>query len=196
MAEVALMLIMISILSFSYESLMPMVVAALASLLGPLDDFVQRIVSRAELARMSHPFNAFKLFGKIGKSLINSTAEATVLIAKLKDVDAHTPLTTCLWRNLIDNVNELKCYDHFNLLLDNIDALAECVIVLLLSATNRLFILQLFPELIQRESGAIGVTHRSSGGNGRFVCRTQNQRSRLRTYGGLRATNRQDADAY
>lgn len=111
----------------SYESLMPMVIAALVSLLGPTDEIVQRIVNRSELARMRQPFNGFVLFGKIGKTLINSTAEATLLIAKLKDTETRQPIAACLWRNLIKNVNELKCYDMFNLMLDNLTALADCV---------------------------------------------------------------------
>lgn len=111
---------------------MPMVVVALASLLGPLDDFVQRIVNRSEMARVRQPFNGFELFGKAGKSLINSSAEATVLIAKFSDVESHRPITTCLWRNLLRNINELKCYDHFNLMLDNLEALIKCVSFLLI----------------------------------------------------------------
>lgn len=111
---------------------MPMVVVSLAALLGPLDEFVMRIVNRSELSRVRQPYNGFELFGKIGKTLVNSTAEATVLIAKIKDVESHRQITTCLWRNLLHNINALKCYDHFNLMLDNIEALINCVSVFFL----------------------------------------------------------------
>lgn len=146
---------------------MPMVVIALTSLLGPLDEFVQRIVNRLELSRVRHPFNGFELFAKIGKSLINSTAEATMMIAKLKDVDSHRPIATCLWRNLMKHINELKCYDHFNLLLDNLEALINHVRVTSFLCKLELSILTLiyFSVHIKRVAARFGASDRPSSRN-------------------------------
>lgn len=106
-----------------------MVVGALVGLLGVADAAVSALLADEQLPPIRQPFHSGELFARIGKVLINSAGEATVLIAKMcgSASERREPIAGCLWRLVADRVNELRCYDHFNLMLDNIYALENCV---------------------------------------------------------------------
>lgn len=108
-----------------------MVVVALVSLLGIPDAVVQRINIHTDMSKMRQPFSTSNLFKKIAKSLVNSTSEATIVIASLNDNEQTYEVVSCLWRNLVQNINVLKSYDQFHLLMDNLDALIEYVRLIL-----------------------------------------------------------------
>lgn len=106
-----------------------MVIGALVGLLGTPDASVDALTAAEPLPAIRQPFQSGALFARIGKVLINSAGEATVLIGRLPDVTAERreAIAACLWRLVADNVIALRCNDHFNLMLDNLYALEICV---------------------------------------------------------------------
>lgn len=69
----------------SFEKLLPMVVGALLFLLGARDDdtAVHALAASVALPALRQPFRSDALFTHLGRVLINSAGEATLLVARM-----------------------------------------------------------------------------------------------------------------
>lgn len=111
----------------TFEKLAPLVVGALINLLGEPDEAVVALAERAQLLQLRQPFSSKEVFAKIGRALINSAGEASLLIGRLPVAEQRHEVAACLWRHVAGHVNALRCMDHFNLMVDNLYALENCV---------------------------------------------------------------------
>lgn len=108
---------------------MPMSVAALISLLGPTCMEADAIMERSMMDHMPQPCEATVKLCKTNYTMIvNLCGEATAIIAKLTmPIEGRKNLCICLWKNLIQHINDLKCSNMYKLMMDNIKALIKIV---------------------------------------------------------------------
>lgn len=107
-----------------------MSVAALISLLGPTCKEADAIMERTSMDRMPQHCEAIVELCKTNHIMIvNSCGEATAIIANLSDIsmEDRKNLCICLWTNLIQHINGLKCLKMYNLVTENIKALIKIV---------------------------------------------------------------------
>lgn len=114
-----------------------MSVAALISLLGgPMCKEVDAIMERSLMDRMPQHCEAITNLCKSNHTIIvNSCGEATAIIANLPDtsMEERKNLCICLWTNLVQHINGLKCLNMYKLMTENIKALIKIVSVEYLS---------------------------------------------------------------
>lgn len=102
-----------------FQKLTPMAISALICLLGEPNEAVAAMIECAQMLRLKRPVHSAALFARSGWALINSAGKASLLIARLTDNEQRNAILTCLWRHVIEHVNTLQSYAHFELMLKN-----------------------------------------------------------------------------
>lgn len=127
-----------------YQPLMPMTISVLVNILGEPNDQIKEICSANGIDTLQKPMITTNVFKKIGKMLINSCGEATLLLKNVKC--DHINTNKVLWENLMRHVYTANDPDLIDLVMDNINAIIKCVCRILIFITNLTLIIYSFVE--------------------------------------------------
>lgn len=110
---------------------MPLTVTALISMLGSEtrvgDKVVVDIMKRSGMEQSGFA-SMPQIMRLIWKVVVNACGESTVVLAKMNCTDdERNALCTCLWTNLLHQLEHLQNWEAFNLMLDNVFALIRLV---------------------------------------------------------------------
>lgn len=115
-----------------YEVMAPMIITSMAYILGRPNAAVQKLRERYLIEAMPQDIESIGFYSKMAGILVKACCNTTMLITQLNDVD-HSGLCSCLWKNLLSRIHELRHFqnmNYFNVLLDNVEELIPKVIYL------------------------------------------------------------------
>lgn len=111
---------------FRYPELTTLSVPALINVLGPVDDETNSFCNVTSIERIRAPLLLPNLLEKVGRFLINSCGEATMLLKNIELVDA-VPVCKNLWINLMNRMVENKDPALTELIVQNLTILINAV---------------------------------------------------------------------